>query len=273
MERGLTSPGLREKLKSLEVNALETSRANGTGSAIGLSVRLAISIFFVSLLACAAAQDLAGRWEGSIQIPGREFDLIVDLTQAGGKNWIGSIIIPGLDVKGAPLAQLSVRDSDVSFTIKGALASERTGPATLQGRLTDQGALSGNFLQAGNSAPFVLRKTGPAQVELPPKSTAISKDLEGVWKGDYEMNGYPRHVTLTLSNRDSGQGAAQLVVVGKRTTDAPVDLVTDADGFLTIESHEIGITYEGRLKKEAGEIRGTFTLGPFELPLVLRRTP
>ena len=132
MERRLTLPGPREKLKLLEVNALETSRENGTRSAIGLPVRLAISIFFASVLACAAAQDLAGRWEGSIQIPGREFDLIVDLTQADGKNWIGSIIIPGLDVKGAPLAQLSIEDSEVSFAIKGALASERTGQATLQ---------------------------------------------------------------------------------------------------------------------------------------------
>jgi hypothetical protein len=236
-------------------------------------VRLAISIFFASALACTAAQDAAGRWEGSIQIPGREFDLIVDLTQAGGKDWVGSIIIPGLDVKGAPLADLSVNASEISFAIKGALASERTGPATVQGHFTDKGELCGNFLQAGNSAPFMLRKTGPAQVVLPRKSTAISKDLEGVWKGDYEMEGYPRHVTLTLSNRDSGAGAAQLVVVGKRTTDAPVDLVTDADGFLTVESHQIGITYEGRLEKEAGEIKGTFTLGPFELPLALRRTP
>ena len=131
-----------------------------------------------------------------------------------------------------------------------------------------------DFLQAGNSAPFVLQKTGPAQVELPPKSTAISKDLEGEWKGDYEMNGYPRHVTLTLANRDSGEGAAQLVVVGKNAQ--PTRRSTwsrTTDGFLTIESREIGITYEGRLKKAAGEISGTFTLGPFELPLVLRRTP
>jgi len=61
--------------------------------------------------------------------------------------------------------------------------------------------------------------------------------------------------------------------VGKRTTNAPIDLVTDEKGFLTIESHEIGITYEGRLKKETGEIKGMFTLGPFELPSILRRTP
>ena len=236
-------------------------------------MRLAISIFFASALGCAAAQDATGRWEGSIQIPGRTYDLIVDLARIGGKDWAGSIIIPGLDVKGAPLASLSVTDSGISCAVKGALSSERTGQASLQGRFTKAGELKGNFLQAGNSAPFVLRKTGPAQVELPRKSTAVGKDLEGIWKGDFEMNGYPRHVTLTLSNGPSGQGAAQFVVVGKRTTNAPVDLVTDEDGFLTIESHEIGITYEGRLKKEAGEIKGTFTLGPFELPLVLHRNP
>ena len=86
------------------------------------------------------------------------------------------------------------------------------------------------------------------------------------------MDGYPRHVTLTLAGHGAEPGTAQLVVVGKRTTNAPIDLVTDEDRFLTIESHEFGITYEGRLQKDAGEIKGTFSLGPFELPLVLRRT-
>ena len=119
----------------------------------------------------------------------------------------------------------------------------------------------------------MLQKTGPPQVELPRKSTAISKDLEGEWKGDYEMNGYPRHVTLKLANHEAGGATAQLVVVGKRTTNAPIDLIMEEGNFLTIESHEIGITYEGRFRKEAGEIKGTFTLGPFELPLVLRRAP
>ena len=38
-------------------------------------------------------------------------------------------------------------------------------------------------------------------------------------------------------------------------------------GFLTIKSPDFGITYEGRLGKEPSEIKGTFTLGPFELPL------
>ena len=237
-----------------------------------MSILLRLTATFLALSAIAAnrPEDVAGRWEGSIRIPEREFNLIVDLSQNTAQNWTGSIIIPGLGVKGAPLTDLAVSDAGISFTIRGALASERTGLAKFKGHLANAGTLTGDFLQAGNSAPFELKKAGPPQVELPPKSTAISKELVGDWKGEYEMDGYLRHVTLTLSNQDSGAAKAELVVVGKRTTNAPIDLVTYENGFLTITSHEIGISYEGRLEKSNDAINGTFTLGPFERPLVLR---
>ena len=233
--------------------------------------RLVSIVLLYTAVACEAADTAAGRWEGSIQIPGSEFPLIIDLDQFTGKDWAGSIIIPGLDVKGAPLTDLSIGDSGISFSIKASLTSERTGQAKFSGRVTGGGQLKGDFLQAGNKAPCVLQKTGPPQVELPRKSTAISQELEGEWKGDYEMDGYPRHVTLKLTNHKPDRASAQLVIVGKKTNNAPIELVTEESGFLTIKSPEFGITYEGRFRKEAGEINGTFTLGPFELPLVLRR--
>ena len=107
-------------------------------------------------------------------------------------------------------------------------------------------------------------------MELPPKSTALRKEIEGEWKGDYEMDGYTRHVTLRLANQPTGGGDAQLVIVGKHTTKVPVDLVTQQGNFLALQAHQFGVTYEGRLGKGADEIKGTFTLGPFERPLVLR---
>jgi len=234
--------------------------------------RLGTIVLLFAGLNCAAAENVSGRWEGSIQIPSCEVPLIVDLDQAAGSSWTGSLVIPGLGVKGAPLTNVSVGDAAISFTIKGALTSERVGPAKFQGHVTNAGELAGEFLQAGNSAPFRLRKTGPPQVELPRTSTAISAELEGEWKGDYQMDGYSRHVTLTLTNHKPGGASAQLVVVGKRTNNAPIELVTEENGFLTIESPQFGITYEGRFRKESGALDGTFTLGPFELPLVLRRT-
>jgi hypothetical protein len=236
-------------------------------------LRLASIVLLGSALACEAAESAAGRWEGSIQIPGGGFPMIVDLDQVAGRDWAGSIIIPGLGVKGAPLTDLALGDSGISFTIEAALASKRTGQAKFRGRVSSGGELKGDFLQAGNTAPCLLQRNGSPQVELPRKSTAISQELEGEWKGDYEMDGYPRHVTLTLTNHHPEGARARLVIVGKQTNNPPVNLVTEENGFLTIKSSEFGITYEGRFRKQPGEINGTFTLGPFERPLVLRRLP
>jgi hypothetical protein len=235
-------------------------------------MRATALILFLSL-ASAVAEDFTGRWEGSIQLPARTYDFVLDLERSGGKNWAGSVIIPGLDLKGAPLDHIAIDGAGISFSLVHALSAPRIASPRFEARLNPAGELTGSFIQAGNSAPFVVKKTGPAQVELPRQSTSLGKEWAGEWTGDYEMDGYPRHVTLTLIEHGSAPASAQLVVVGKRTTNAPVDLVAAEDDFLTIESHEIGITYEGRLKKGQNEIHGSWTLGPFELPLVLKRSP
>jgi hypothetical protein len=233
---------------------------------------LLATIFFASAVLCQAAESAAGRWEGSAQIPGGELKLIVDLSEESGKGWIGSIIVPGFGVKGAALTDIAVKDSELAFAIKGALRGERVGQAKFKAHLTADGHLAGDFMQGGNTALFVLEKTGPPQVELPPRSTAVSKELEGEWKGDYELNGYARHVTMKFANRGADGACVEFVIVGKKTNNVPVSLVTQEGDFLAIKSDEFGITYEGRFRKEAGEIKGTFTQGPFELPLVMRRS-
>ncbi len=234
-------------------------------------MRLIATLFFASSLFGNAAEIAAGRWEGSVQIPGRELTVIVDLAQDKAGVWVGSIIVPGLDIKGAPLADIAVKGSEAAFAIKNALRGPHVGEAKFRGHLNDQGALVGDFLQGGNAASFTLKKTGPPQVELPPQSTAVAKELEGEWIGEYELLGYPRHVTLRLTNHPGGGATAEFVVVGKKTNNLPVDLVTQQENFVRIESHDTGINYEGRFGSEAGDIKGTFEQGPLEIPLVLRR--
>jgi hypothetical protein len=230
-------------------------------------------IFFASAALSHAAENASGRWEGSAQIPGLELKLIVDLSEDASKGWIGSIIVPGFGVKGAQLVDLHVRSSDLAFAIKGALGNERAGKAELKAHLTGDGHLAGDFTQGGNSAPFVLEKTGPAQVDPPPRNTAVSKELEGEWKGDYEMMGYARHATMKFANRGAEGAAVEFVVVGKKVNNVPVSLVTQDGDFVTVKSDDFGITFEGRFVKEAGEIKGTLSQGSMEAPLLLRRTP
>jgi hypothetical protein len=236
-------------------------------------LRLLATILFASAALCQAAENAAGRWEGTAQIPGYELKLIVDLSDEGGKGWVGSIIVPGFGVKGAPLVDLQVRGGELAFAIKGALGDQRAGRAELKAHLTPDGHLAGDFTQGGNSAPFVLEKTGPAQVDLPPRNTAVSKELEGEWKGDYEMMGYARHATVKFANRGADGAVVEFVVVGKKVNNVPVSLVTQDGDFVTVKSDEFGITFEGRFVKEVGELKGTLSQGPMEAPLQLRRTP
>ena len=229
---------------------------------------LAVGAFLLASVTVGRAEKSAsGRWEGSVQIPGRELKLVVDLAQDSHGSWIGSIIIPGLDIKGALLTEIAVQDSSASFAIKTARGLQ----ATFKGNLNAEGTLAGDFVEAGNTAPFVLKKTGPPQVEVLPRSTAISKELEGEWKGEYELFRSPRKVTIKLVNRGAKGAAAEFVIIGKNAKNLPVDLVTQEGSLLVIDSHETGISYEGRLNKDATEINGTFIQAARELPLLLQR--
>ena len=230
-------------------------------------MRLACTFVFALALVGRAEEAASGRWEGSAQIPARELTLVVDLGQDSHGFWIGSIIIPGLNLKGAHLTEIAVKDSSASFAIKTA----RGVRATFKGNLNADGTLAGDFVEAGNTAPFVLKKTGPPQVEVLPRSTAIRKELEGEWKGEYELFGSPRKVTIKLVNRGAEGAAAEFVIIGKNTKHLRVDLVTQEGDLLTIDSHESGISYEGRFEKATSEIKGTFIQAGIELPLVLRR--
>lgn len=225
-------------------------------------------------LVCSAADAPEGRWDGWVRIPGRALAVTIDLAPGpGGQAWIGSMTAPGLAMQGVPLAGIVVTPAEVAFDVAGLLDTPAYGPARFRARLGDDGGLGGELTQGGNTAPFALTRVGAAQVAIPPRSTRISRSLEGAWTATFELGGYPRQVTLTLANaadRDAG-ASASLVVVGKRTTDLAIDLVAEEGRFLRVESRASQVAFEGAIGDPAVEIRGTFVLGPLELPLVLRR--
>ena len=228
----------------------------------GARVRLIVILIVAAALPCRADDAITGRWEGSAHIPDDELNVIVDLTQENG-TWAGSIIIPGLGLKGTPLTEIKVQPPDVNFAVKGALGIQ------LKLRLDANNKLAGNFEQGGNRASASLQRTGPPQVEYPPRNTPVAKELEGEWKGDYQMFGYTRHVSIKFTNRGADGAAAEFVIVGRRTNNLPVDLVTQEGDLLSVDSHEIGISFEGRLRD--GKLGGAIRQGAIETPLVLVR--
>ncbi len=228
----------------------------------GALLRLIGVAVFAATLPCRGEDVISGRWEGSAQIPDDELNVIVDLAQENGA-WAGSIIIPGLDVKGVPLTDIALKGQDVSFAVKGALGIQ------LKLQLNGNGKMTGAFEQGGNRAPTTLQKTGPPQVERPPRNTPVAKELEGEWKGDYQMLGYTRHVSIKFTNRGPDGAIAEFVIVGRKHNNLPVDLVTQEGDLVTVDSHDIGFSFEGRLRD--GKLSGSIRQGAAETPLVLQR--
>ena len=230
-------------------------------------MRLTLFLLFGFPLLSFAAGDAAGRWEGSAQIPENELHFVVDLDQENGA-WRGSVIVQGMDLKGVPLSDVAVKDAEVSFTINGARGLQ----AVCKGTVNEQGTLAGDFVMAGNSARFTLKKTGPPQVESPPTSTAIGKEFEGEWKGDYAMFGYSRHVTIKLVSHDKQPATSEFVVVGKRVNNLPVDLIIQEGALLSVEAQTAGIMFEGRLESAGNQIKGEILQGTIASPLTLEKS-
>jgi len=230
-------------------------------TAVSALVRLILILIVAAALPCRAEDVVSGRWEGSAQIPDNELTVVVDLAQENGA-WVGSIIIPGLGLKGVPLTDIKVQPPDVNFAVKGALGIQ------LKVRFNANNKMAGNFEQAGNRASASLQKTGPPQIEYPPRNTPVAKELEGEWKGDYEMLGYTRHVSIKFANHSDG-ATAEFVIVGRKHNVLPVDLVTQEGDLVTVDSHEMGFSFEGRLKN--GKLTGAVRQGAIDTPLVLVR--
>jgi hypothetical protein len=236
-------------------------------------MRRAIVVLLLSFLplVCAAAPTLEGRWQGTVRIPGRETQAVVDLARDATGAWAGSITLPGLGVKGAPLSNIVATGNGVRFDLGNLLSTPEDGPARFQAHLSARDRVAGEMRQGGNVARFSLEKTGSAQVEPARRSTAVGRALEDQWLGEFELGGYPRRVTLTLVNHANAAATATFVVAGKQINNLPVELVVEEGRFLRIESPSARVSFEGRLFEDSDELKGTIEVGPFELPLALHR--
>jgi len=218
-----------------------------------------------------------GRWEGEARIPGAPLPLVLDLAPDATGAWRGSIILPGLGVKGAPLAGVNV-GADGTLQADMAAAFSGPPPATpplLALRMLPDGRLQGELRQGGHAADVSLQRSGDAQVDAPPASTPLPPALAGIWRGRYELGGYPRDVTLTLApplaQALPGAPVGQLLIVGKRRTELAIDRVVAGSRFITLEASSAGLRLEGQWDASAGRFTGQVIQGPYEAPVMLQR--
>jgi pimeloyl-ACP methyl ester carboxylesterase len=127
---------------------LKSHRAH-RGLILIAALSLSIPCIAAAQAAPAAPNPFAGHWEGAIQLPTGELQVMVDLIP-GEAGWKGTIDIPLQGAKGLPLDKITVDGSHARFSIGGI-----PGNPTFDGKL-ENGALRGTFTQGQASLAFHL---------------------------------------------------------------------------------------------------------------------
>jgi hypothetical protein len=232
----------------------------------GASERRTIVKVFALLAALAAAPLLcgqAGHWQGSIQTPGPELGIIVDLAQDAQGAWTGAISIPDQNLKGFPLSDIVVNGKSVKFAMKGI-----PGDPLFEGKLAEDGkTIAGPFTQGGGAMTFKMTRAGDAAFA---KSTPITKELEGNWEGTLDANGTQLRLITRLANKD-GVGTGTMISVDQGGAEIPITAVIQKGTTVDLQLPKIGGSYLGELNKDATQITGEWTQGMGKFPLVLKR--
>lgn len=207
------------------------------------------------LLSSAVLFAQAGRWEGTVKMPDREIPVVIDLDQKGAA-WIGSINVGPMN--GLPLTAIKISGKDVSFQIDGP-----PGTPGFSGKIqADNQVMAGQMSAAGNSAPFSVKRTGDARVDVPAPSTALSKEVLGTWKGEISSGGQTLHLVLELGTGPDGIGTAKITSIDQGNTTVPATTVTQKDSHLHFEIKPLSGVYDGEVNAANSEITGTWAQGP-----------
>ena len=177
---------------------------------IGLTIFVIIAL---GHMPAAAAQDLAGRWEGAIQVPGAKLEVNLDFTKQADGAWKGDISIPVQGAKDLPLTGIQADGPNVTFAIAGV-----PGNPTFKGTMSADGAkIAGKFTQGGGTFDFELARSadpgakankalegfedavtkGLAQLKVPGAAVAVVKGREVIFAKGFGLRDVENKLPMT----------------------------------------------------------------------------
>jgi hypothetical protein len=218
------------------------------------------------------AVDVSGHWTGAIHVPpfngagSREVAIEIDLATNASGSVDGRFTQTGENLKGLPLAKVTVEGRSVLLELKAA-----NGGGVFRGTIDTEGSMSGEFVttEGGYNIPFDLTRNGEARIAPAPRSAPVAKALEGRWAGTIEVGGRSERLVLTMTNNSDGTATGTVIDLDGSNVEIPV-AITQQASRLTIEVAAVNATYSASLNA-ANELVGTWTQGEVTLPLTLKQ--
>ena len=103
----------------------------------------------------------AGHWEGTVQLPDRELQIVVDLAKDDKGAWIGAFAQTTQNVRSVPLADITVTESNVKFRIA---AGGPNAPA-FDCNLENSTSMNCKLTTPGGTVTVPMKRTGEAKAD------------------------------------------------------------------------------------------------------------
>jgi hypothetical protein len=209
--------------------------------------RMGAVLWFASAL--SAQTSPAGHWEGVFRPEGREIGLSLDLAKNNKAEWIASMGVPAQNVTGLVVKDLAVDGNSVKF-----IAVELQ-MAKLDLTLAD-GRLAGTIAGPRESLPIEFKRTGEANVQLPPASPAVSKDLEGDWAGTLKTPGPELEIAVHFKNQPDNTVLATIDIPAQNAMGMPINDVKQSGDKVEFGLKIAHASFQGTLNKDRNELTG-----------------
>jgi hypothetical protein len=235
-----------------------------------MTSRLHLATLICAILPAAFAQTgPAGHWEGTLQVPNREIQVVVDLAQDAKGLWIGTFSQGNQNAPSVPLADIKVADKNVKFRIAAGGPNAPDFDCTLE----NPDSMSCTLTTPGGTLTSALKRTGEAKVDLPKSSPAVSAELEGNWEGALDTPNGSLRLVVHFKNQPDKTVKATLDSPDQNSMDLPLTDIVQNGTAVAFQLRLVNGGFKGTLNKEATQLAGEWTQGGNSLPLTLKKSP
>jgi hypothetical protein len=229
-----------------------------------ITARRMLSVVLLALSCSFALAQSApdGHWEGTLVLPNRELDIVVDIVKNAKGEWLANFGIPSQKAPELAISKLAVEGKTVTFQIDGA-----PGKPVFDGTVSADGKMKATLLAEGQSLPMQLIRTGDGKIEAPPSSPALAAAFEGDWAGDMETPKGVVSLVLHLRNQPDKTVKASLDSLSQKALGLRVVDVVQTGNKLSFRLSAVEAGFSGHINKRGTEISGDWSQGPGALPM------
>ena len=212
-------------------------------------------------LASADNENLAGSWEGVLEVSGQRLSLIIHLKDTSDGQ-TGLMDSPNQNAYGVIMSKVSFANNKLLFEIKS-MGIHYEGTFN-----KEKNTLEGNFIQGQPYKLNFSRKNQSATENVIKTSSSNNfNDIVGTWSGDILIPSSPLAFVIHVNQNKNATLNATADSPDQNAFGLKVDSISFSDGILKFSLLETGITYEGKLLADSAKIHGAFRQKGAEFPL------